>query len=207
MTAGYKPPLPKLQVTARYTPSPLRASSSIFAGARREHLPTSAYKDTYNDRSKTKLTAIYELTKIAPKHLGVPRARQHGRRKATGSPHPTGWGHTRRMQRGKQERQTSLWSAFDDGRHSKISCTGEYDANWHGGVIRCRPWPRAPLAGHWSASLCVGIPLGGLPLSILQDAQSRIVSPRPRPREASSHRHGRRHFLSTTSLLRALSLK
>ena len=64
---------------------------------------------------------IYKFTKIVPTRLGVQRACQHGRHKAIGSPHPTSWGHTRRMQRGKHARQTNLWSAFDDGRHSKLA--------------------------------------------------------------------------------------
>ena len=174
----------------------LTATSIIQHNCRRTQ-EAHSYRDLPGHLSNTREDNINKHLRIhenVPKHLGVPKACQHGRHKAIGSPHPTSWGHTRRMQRGNQERQTSLWSAFNDGRHSKISCTSEYDATWHGGVIRCRPWPRALLAGHWSASLCVGIPLGGLQLSILQDAPSRIVFLRPRPREASSHRHGRRHF-------------
>ena len=49
MTAGYRPPLPKARVAARYRPSPLQASSNTIAGARRKHIPTATYKATYSN--------------------------------------------------------------------------------------------------------------------------------------------------------------
>ena len=49
MTAGYRPPPPKARAAARYTPSPLQASSNIIAGACRKHIPTATYKATYSN--------------------------------------------------------------------------------------------------------------------------------------------------------------
>ena len=117
-----------------------------------------------------KLAHTYESTKIAPQHLGAPRAAQsdvHATSNRLG-PHPR----DAARQACKADQPVVR---LRQRQALQISSTREYDANWPRGVIHCQPGLRAPLATRWFATPCACTLLGGLRPSGRPSAPSRTV--------------------------------
>ena len=107
------------QMTAEVKLPPPKANHHIFASKRAGEPPYRSWQGRVATYARTTNYQTYWPSNECARAVGSAEAGQHGRRTATGAPHPGGWGHTPRMQRGKRERQSYLRTALDDGRHSK----------------------------------------------------------------------------------------